>query len=334
MTSTLRHKLWLWWNVLLVAVMIIPRMVRAIFKAGVTKYFHWEKTDRPAILDDPVYGEHGYLHLEGVRIHFVASGPTDKPLMLLLHGYPEFWFSWRHQIKEFQRDYRVVAVDMRGYGDSDKPKGMHAYALEALLKDVKQTVVSLGYKSCVLVAHDWGGAIAWIVGKVYPEIVDKLILINTPRMDIFFNLLHNNSAQRKKSWYMFFYQLPWLPELFMKSNDFVILKQMLGLKNEDEWKAYKHVYSQPGALTPPINYYRALLQQVGGKLEVDINYTMPVILLWGVQDRALDVSNPKEVQKANPAITVKYIEEAGHFVHHVAPNIVNRLIREWLADVE
>ncbi|GFR61385.1 epoxide hydrolase 4-like [Elysia marginata] len=314
--------------------MVLFSMIKGIFQAGVTKYFSWKKIDRPAILNDFAYGEHGYLHLEDLRIHYVASGPEDKPLMLFLHGFPEFWFSWRHQIKEFQKDYRVVAVDMRGYGDSDKPKGLQSYAFKTLIKDVKQMVAALGYKSCVLMAHDWGGIIAWAVARIYPEVVEKLIILNSPPANVFMNLLHNDQAQKKKSWYIFFFQTPWLPEIFIKSNDFAVLKRIIQEKEGEVSDAYRYVYSQSGALTASINYYRAVFQQVGDKVQHDLNYSMPVLLLWGVEDTAIDLSNPKTIEKANPAITVKYIEEAGHFVHQDAPETVNKLIREWLADVQ
>ena len=122
--------------------------------------------------------EHNFIKTNGVNLHYVSQG--SGKLMLMLHGFPEFWYSWRHQIREFAADYRVVAVDLRGYNDSDKPKDIEAYAMSELIADVQGIISALGYENCILVAHDWGGAIAWNFAYAYPAMVEKLIVLNLP----------------------------------------------------------------------------------------------------------------------------------------------------------
>ncbi|GFS16996.1 epoxide hydrolase 4-like [Elysia marginata] len=324
----------LWLSAAVYGILVVLSVLTTCFKVGFKKSLSWKVTKRPACLDEKILGTHGYLHLEDVRIHYVASGPEDKPLMLFMHGFPEFWFSWRHQIKEFQRDYRVVAFDMRGYNESDKPKGLAAYSVHKLMADVKQVILALGYKSCVLVAHDWGGGIAWAFGKFYPDYVDKLIIMNAPPGSLFKRLIKTNSKQRKMSWYMFFFQLPFLPELLLKVQDLKSLADIMKTTgmDQEEIDAYKHVFSQPGALTPPINYYRASLRRVGGAVEYDLDYKMPVLLIWGCKDTALSTIIPDEIEKENPKIAVRRIENANHFVQNHDPVAVNKIMREWLAD--
>ncbi|KAK3770009.1 hypothetical protein RRG08_043171 [Elysia crispata] len=332
MAQKLAEKVLLWLVASFYGLYTLYDLMSRIFKIGFKKLFHWKVTEKPACLDDECLGTHGYLHLEDVRIHYVASGPEDKPLMLFMHGFPEFWFSWRHQIKEFQKDYRVVAFDMRGYNKSDKPTGLAAYSLHKLMADVKQVILALGYKSCILVAHDWGGGIAWAFGRLYPDFVDKLIIMNAPPGTIFQKLIKRDANQRKMSWYMFFFQLPFLPELMLRVQNFNRIEEIFKTTgmNQEEVNAYKHVFSQPGALTPPLNYYRSGLQRVGGAVSYDLNYAMPVLLIWGCADVALSTAIPDAVEKENPKIAVRRIQNANHFVQNNDPKAVNKIMREWL----
>ncbi|XP_046582078.1 epoxide hydrolase 4-like [Haliotis rubra] len=174
----------------------------------------WKKYDMPDCLRDPAYGTHHFVHLEDVRLHYVAAGDEDKPLMLLVHGLPEFWFSWRYQIKEFKKYYRVVAIDQRGYSESGAPSGVSSYNLRELAKDIKQLVPALGYKSCVLVGHDWGGAVAWTVAGLHPEVVDKLIIMNCPPPQAYVRYLVTHLSQIAMCWFQFFFTVPVLPELY------------------------------------------------------------------------------------------------------------------------
>ncbi|XP_055878194.1 epoxide hydrolase 4-like [Biomphalaria glabrata] len=333
----------LWITAMFLGCLVILSLLKRCFTKGfqVLKY---KKRERPPCLDDLCYGTHRFLHLkENVKIHYVISGPEDKPLMLLVHGFPEFWYSWRHQILEFQKDYRVVAIDQRGYSESSKPEGIEHYTMTKLMSDLSQVIQGLGYTKCTLVAHDWGGVVAWAFARKYPELVEKFINMNSPPISLFKSVIQSSNEQYKKSWYVFFFQLPWLPEFTMKSNDLKIFDSMVEKKKDSEEEkavtviesediaAYKYTFSQPGAFTPAINYYRALLQ-LNSAVDHDLEYTMPTLLIWGEEDSALDMIIPKTIQELAPKITVKIIKGANHFVQNYAPEEVNKIMRDWLKE--
>ncbi|CAH2311533.1 epoxide hydrolase 4 [Pelobates cultripes] len=184
----------------------------------------------PACLNDPSLGTHCYVRLKdsGLRFHYVAAGERGKPLMLLLHGFPEFWYSWRNQLREFKRDYRVVALDLRGYGETDAPPSKDSYKLDCIIVDVKDILDSLGYTKCVLVGHDWGGMIAWLVAICYPEMVTRLIILSFPHPTVFTEYILRHPSQLIKSGYYFFFQMPWVPELMYTVNDY---KPQVGMQH-------------------------------------------------------------------------------------------------------
>lgn len=167
---------------------------------------------------------HQFISTDGVKLHYVSQG--EGKLMLMLHGFPEFWYSWRHQITEFASDYRTVAPDLRGYNDSDKPQGVAAYSISKLIEDVRGVIRGLGYEECILIGHDWGGAIAWNFAYAYPELVEKLIVLNVPHPAKFAAGIQT-PQQLLKSWYIFAFQLPWLPELVLQANDYQAIATML-----------------------------------------------------------------------------------------------------------
>ncbi|KAI8771553.1 epoxide hydrolase 1 [Biomphalaria glabrata] len=312
---------------------------------GVRSVFSWKPTPRPKQLDDPSLGTHGMLTLDNVVIHYVVSGPEDKPLMLFVHGFPEFWYSWRHQIREFQKDFRVVAIDMRGYGESSKPKGMDEYCLKKLLGDVKQVIFGMGYSKCILVGHDWGGAVCWAFGRLFPEMVEKLIIMNAPPAPVMQKVFRKSKKQLQMSWYIFFFQLPYLPELLVRLNSFVFFDNVFGNKyigrlgfpkafenplSQEDIAAYKYTFSDVEGVTAPINYYRARLRSAVGQVDYDMAFAIPVLVVWGVKDVALSLTIVEDIEKEFPNITVRRIEDAGHFVQMDRPDLVNKAIRDWL----
>ncbi|MEL6787737.1 MAG: alpha/beta fold hydrolase, partial [Cyanobacteria bacterium J06607_15] len=204
--------------------------------------------------------QHNFIKTNGINLHYVSAGSGQ--LMLMLHGFPEFWYSWRHQLEEFATDYHTVAVDLRGYNDSDKPEGLAAYQMSEFIEDVRGIITGLGYEDCILVAHDWGGAIAWNFAYAYPEMVEKLIVLNIPHPAKFAQGLRT-PEQLFKSWYILAFQIPLLPEFLLQLNDYQAVKEaFLGMAinktafSEADLNAYRDAAAKPGALTAMINYYR------------------------------------------------------------------------------
>lgn len=276
---------------------------------------------------------HEYIITNGVRLHYVTQG--EGPLMLMLHGFPEFWYSWRHQIPEFAKYYKVVALDLRGYNDSDKPKAQSAYAMDELVKDVEGVIKGLGYNKCTLVGHDWGGAIAWNFAYKHPDMLDKLIVLNLPHPAKFAEGLRT-PQQIQRSWYVFFFQLPLLPELFVQSNDYQFIETAIkGMAvdksafSQADIDAYKDAAAKRGALTATINYYRNAFQpkffnQSLGVLEV------PTLMIWGEKDIALGKELTYGTEAYVRDFQIKYIPNCSHWVQQEQPSLVNQYIREFL----
>ena len=279
--------------------------------------------------------EHHSIETNGIKLHYVSQG-TGK-LMLMLHGFPEFWYSWRHQIPEFADNYRVVALDLRGYNDSDKPQELEAYKMSALIADVRGVIDGLGYKDCVLVAHDWGGAIAWSFAYAYPEMVEKLIVLNIPHPAKFVEGL-KTPQQLLKSWYIFAFQIPWLPEFLFRLNDYQAIKNaFLGMAidktafSEADLNAYRDAAAKPGALTAMINYYRCIfLSLFNGNDSYEKILDVPTLTIWGENDTALGKELTFGTEKYVKDWQIKYIPNCSHWVQQEQPALVNSYIREFI----
>lgn len=279
--------------------------------------------------------EHNFINTNGIRLHYVTRG-TGK-LILMLHGFPEFWYSWRHQIDEFSQDYHTVALDLRGYNDSDKPDGVAKYRMSELIADIRGVISGLGYEDCILLAHDWGGAIAWNFAYAYPEMVEKLIVLNIPHPAKFARGLQT-PQQLLKSWYVFAFQIPWLPEFVFQLNNYqAIAEAFTGMAidktafSQEDLNAYREAAAKPGALTAMINYYRCIFpslfqgdRQSWGVLDV------PTLTIWGEKDTALG----KELTYGTEAYVrdwqIKYIPNCSHWVQQEQPAVVNMYIKEFL----
>lgn len=277
---------------------------------------------------------HEYITTNGVRLHYVTQG--EGPLMLMLHGFPEFWYSWRYQIPEFAKDFKVVALDLRGYNDSDKPEDKSAYVMDKFVKDVKGVIQGLGYEKCVLVGHDWGGAIAWNFAYTHPEMLEKLIILNLPHPAKFSEGLRN-PQQMLKSSYMAFFQLPLVPELAIQMGNYAPIeaafKGMAVDKNafsQADIDAYKNAAAKPGALTAMLNYYRnifdqKLLQENWGILQV------PTLMIWGEDDTALGKELSYGTEAYVKDFQIKYIPHCSHWVQQEKPDLVNQYMRDFLS---
>ena len=282
--------------------------------------------------------EHVNVTANGINLHCVTRGEGD--MVILIHGFPEFWYSWRHQIPSLARRFKVVAPDMRGYNLSDKPEGVEAYSISNLTSDVRGLITNFGYEKAHVVSHDWGGAVAWMFSIMYPDSLDKLVVMNAPHPAVFMRNLRSNPRQVMRSWYMFFFQIPGLPELAIRSFDYAALKQFFrgwairkdAFSDEDIEQLVKAA-SQPGALTGGINYYRAMMRNLGKSsgLTGFPKINRPTLLIWAENDRALGKELTYGLERYfSDGLTIRYIPNCSHWVQQEQPLLVNELLDEFL----
>jgi pimeloyl-ACP methyl ester carboxylesterase len=278
---------------------------------------------------------HCYAKVNGLRFHYVEAG--RGPLVVLLHGFPEFWYAWRHQIPFLaQAGFRVIAPDLRGYNETDKPKGVHPYRLERLVADVAGLIDQAGAERATLVGHDWGGAIAWEMAQRQPQRLDKLAILNAPHPAAFRRELRK-PAQWLRSAYILFFQLPWLPEWLLQAGDYALLERTLrqqpvqpGAFNAKDIQRYRQALARPGARTATLNYYRAGLRYAGKGLHRPQPIQSPTLLLWGLQDPYLGVGMTEALSSWVPNLRVVRLAEASHWVQNDAPDQVNALLLGFL----
>jgi pimeloyl-ACP methyl ester carboxylesterase len=287
---------------------------------------------------------HRLARVDGVRLHYVEAQPAtengkDSPsgkLCLLLHGFPEFWYSWRHQIPFLaQQGFRVLAPDLRGYNESDRPPGVKSYRLRLLMEDVIGLIRHAGAERAVVVGHDWGGVIAWKLAMTHPQWVERLIILNSPHPAAYRRQLHN-PMQLLRSWYILFFQLPWLPERLLAWRDYTLLERMLrrepvraGTFSRRDVQRYKDALSQPGAPTATINYYRALLRY-GEALSGIRPILAPTLLVWGEKDRYLGPRLTRGLERCVPNLQVVRLPQASHWVQNDDPEQVNQHMLAFL----
>lgn len=280
--------------------------------------------------------QHRDILTNGIRMHYVTQG--EGPLIVLMHGFPEFWYSWRFQIP-FLADlgYRVVAPDLRGYNDTDKPR--RGYDIATLLRDIEGLIKGLGYEKAIIVGHDWGGALMWQFGLKYPHMTERLIGLNAPPPWTFARELRKRE-QLRKSWYIFFFQLPLLPELALRRKECELIARMLSASavqksafSEEVLEHYREAMSKPGALTAALNYYRSLWRSRSSLYalsDTKEQIERPTLLIWGEQDIALSLNMTYGLEEWVPQIEIKRIPDSGHWVQQEKPELVNQLIREFL----
>jgi len=280
---------------------------------------------------------HDRIETNGIKLHYVSEG--KGALMLMLHGFPEFWYSWRHQIPEFAKDYKVVAVDLRGYNDSDKPQSLSAYVMSEFVEDIQGVIEGLGYESCILVGHDWGGAIAWSFAYKYPELVSRLIVMNLPHPAKFASGL-KTSQQMLKSWYIAFFQIPFLPEFLMQLDDYRLIEEAFrGMAinqsafTDADIEQYKNAFAKRGALTGAINYYRNLPTYLSQKKVWGI-LKIPTLMIWGEEDRALGKELTYGTEEYVQELRIRYIPNCSHWVQQEQPQLVNQMMREFLDGID
>lgn len=290
--------------------------------------------------EDGVRIRHERVRANGLEFHVAASGAGDR-LALLLHGFPECWFSWRHQLPALVRlGHLAWAPDLRGYGESERPQGVKAYAIEELIADVAGLIEAAGSTSVVLIGHDWGAMIAWFLAMRRPELLDRLVILNVPHPACFQREIRR-PRQLLRSWYVFFFQLPWLPEWFLGADRCRrIAATIAGMAvDRDRFPAevldvYRKNACRPGALTAMINYYRAALpgvlkRQRGSEYPI---IEIPTLMIWGTEDRALGIETTRGTDRYVRDLTLRYLPGVSHWVQQEAPDRVNAMIEAWLQD--
>jgi len=284
----------------------------------------------------------GYAELGDVRLHYVEEGPADGPLVVLLHGFPEFWYSWRRQLPALARaGYRVVAPDMRGYNLSDKPSSWRAYDAERLAGDVAGLIEALQLQAerpharAYVAGHDWGAAVAYYAAMLRPEAVERLAILNVPHPARMLAGLRT-LRQLRKSWYMFFFQIPGLPERLLTRHEYSFAKRSLranatrGAFTDEDLERYVEAWSQPGALTGMIDYYRAALRRSPRKASASLRpISAPTLVIWGERDAYLGAELAEPEPRWVPDVRVERIPTASHWVQHEEPDRVNELLIEF-----
>ncbi|MGB5926389.1 MAG: alpha/beta hydrolase [Dehalococcoidia bacterium] len=286
--------------------------------------------------------EHKYADVNNIRLRYVTAGKGK--LIMFLHGFPEFWYEWKNQLAEFGRDYEAVAPDMRGYNLSSKPVEVEQYRMKYLINDIRALAEHLGHKKFILVAHDWGGGVAWSFAIRHPEYLEKLIIINAPHPVTFMRELRDNPAQQKASRYILVHRTPEAEDILTKNNYAILVSSLLkdgtkeGYFTEEDKEAYIEAWSQPGALTGGLNYYRAahlgsFTGETNDSLSADPSLfvvRVPTLVIWGEKDRWLLIGNLEGLEKYVPNLTIRRIPDGSHWVIHEKPALVNSYIREFI----
>jgi pimeloyl-ACP methyl ester carboxylesterase len=282
------------------------------------------------------------LTANGIAFHALADGPSEGPLVLCLHGFPELGRSWRHQLPALAAaGYRVVAPDLRGYGGTEL---QGPYDLRTLVGDVEALIASLGRRRAIVVGHDWGGAVAWSVAALRPSVVEKLVVLNCPPPHELARAMLRSPSQLLRSWYILFFQLPRLPERRMAENCAEVVARALvggshrrGVWSADELAAYRVAFARPGRAKAAIDWYRASFRRSlrPGRRRGLPPVQAPTLVLWGTEDRFLgrELADPGRLRRSladGNEPTVVWIDDAGHFVQNEAPDRVNDELLLWL----
>ncbi|NJP08616.1 MAG: alpha/beta hydrolase [Leptolyngbyaceae cyanobacterium RU_5_1] len=281
--------------------------------------------------------QHHFVETNRIRLHCVSQGEGE--LVLLLHGFPEFWYSWRYQIPVLARYFKVVVPDLRGYNDSDKPDS--GYDVDTLAADIRGLIEGLGYTRAHIVGHDWGGAIAWHLAQKFPECLNRLAILSAAPVQHLVQELVSNLDQLRRSWYVFAFQVPGIPEWLIQQNLSEFVKNLLqeqairkGAFSKEDAQIYQSALAKPGVLSAALNYYRQMLlpwNWLWDWFNAAKPLTVPTLVLWGEEDSLL---SPKLTQGMERLITapfqLKLIPHCGHWIQQEAPQTVNRELLAFL----
>ena len=280
------------------------------------------------------------FHINGIALHVVLAGPARGKPLLFLHGFPEFWFAWRHQIDHFvSSGYRVIIPDQRGYNLSDKPAGIASYSIDLLAEDVAGVLDSVTDSKAFVVGHDWGAGVTWYLAARYSERVSRAAIMSGPHPRVFIKNLTINPTQLRKSLYSLFFQLPWLPERVLRRRDWAALVRALrdtsppGVFSDRDLEQYKKSWARKDALTAMLNWYRAAILHPS-KFALDSKISrvkVPALVIWGRNDQFLDQALARESLLYCDDGHLEIFETATHWVQHEEPAQVNTLLSQFFA---
>jgi pimeloyl-ACP methyl ester carboxylesterase len=281
--------------------------------------------------------QHQFIETNKIRLHCVTQGEGD--LVILLHGFPEFWYSWRHQIPVLARHFKVVVPDLRGYNDSDKPE--NGYDLDTLTEDVRGLIENLGYLKAHVVGHDWGGTIAWNLAQTFPSAIDRLAILNAPHPHRFTQELLSNVDQFRRSWYLLALQVPGLPEWLIQQNLPSIVRNLFqgqavrkGAFTAQDTEIYRAALEKPGVLSAALNHYRHFFSPqtwLTNWWRSPSPITVPTLVLWGEEDFLFSqklLDGMETLVKA--PMQLKRLRHCGHWIQQEVPQTVNRELLDFL----
>jgi epoxide hydrolase 4 len=287
-----------------------------------------------------------YQLRSGLNMRIARCGPADAPLIVMLHGFPECWYSWRHQLRALSDSFDCVAPEMRGYGETDAPRGKTNYTLDKLVGDVADLIAALGRKRAIVIGHDWGGGIAWAVALMRPDVVERLVVMNCPHPRRLSEELRRNPRQMLRSWYMLFFQIPRLPEALFRWRNYALLERSMrdnavqkDAFTDADMAYFREAFRNPYSITAAINYYRANLRsgfmaRSGENHWIDRKIESPTLLIWGEKDFALGKELTYNMDSLfSGHFILKYIPDGGHWVQQERPAVVNDYVRDFLAQV-
>jgi len=282
--------------------------------------------------------EYSNIETNGINLHVVQVGPQSGVPVILLHGFPEFWHGWRNQIPALvEEGCRVIIPDQRGYNLSDKPRGVKNYGVDVLVEDIIGLIDALGYEKVNLVGHDWGGIVAWTLAHKHPERLHKLSVMNAPHPAVMRKTLSHDLDQMRRSWYVIFFQVPWLPELILSMNGWQMFARSFqstsknGSFTEDDIAKYKEAWSQPSALASMINWYRASVRYPSW-ISKDMCIKVPTLMMWGMKDFALTHRMARPSMDYVDEGNLILFPEATHWVQHDAAEEVNHYLIDFIFD--
>jgi pimeloyl-ACP methyl ester carboxylesterase len=276
-------------------------------------------------------------------LHMRIARAGAGPLVIMMHGFPECWYSWRHQMRALSDHFDCVALEMRGYGETDAPVGVHHYTLDKLVGDAADLIEALGHQRAIVIGHDWGGAVAWATAMMRPDVVERLVVMNCPHPERMNQALRRNPRQMIRSWYMLFFQIPRIPEWILRRRNYQALIRALrdgtiqkNVFTESDFDYFRAAFRRPYSLTAAINYYRGnfrsgFMARPGSNDWIDRKISAPTLLIWGEQDFALGKELTYDMSRLfSGPFEIKYIPDSGHWVQQEKPELVNQYLRDFL----